>query len=62
MIRDEEFRQEPVVEISDQIVDAVSDLKRHPDQYLRWPWAALDHMTGGMAPGEVCFTSARSRA
>lgn len=60
MIRDEEFRQHPEVEISDQIIGAVSDLERHPATYLRWPWSALDYMTGGMAPGEVFYVCAFS--
>lgn len=60
MIHDAEFQQHPVVEISDQVIDAVSDLQRHPDLYLRWPWGALDHMTGGMAPGEVFYVCAFS--
>jgi KaiC/GvpD/RAD55 family RecA-like ATPase len=60
MIRDEEFVQNPVVEASDQIVGALQDLQRHPDEYLRWPWPALDYMTGGMAKGDVWYVVAFS--
>lgn len=51
---------EPIVEASDQVIDAIHDLKRHPSTYLHWPWAALDHMTGGMAPGNVWYVCAFS--
>lgn len=50
----------PVVEASDQIVDAINDLERHPDTYLRWPWRAVDSMTYGLAPGEVWYVVAFS--
>lgn len=50
----------PDVEASDQIVDAVLDLDRHPDLYLRWPWRALDGLCDGMAPGEVHYVCAFS--
>jgi KaiC/GvpD/RAD55 family RecA-like ATPase len=51
---------DPLVEASDQIVDALNDLNRHPDTYVRWPWAALDHMTAGMSSGDVWYVVAFS--
>lgn len=48
------------VEASDQIVDAILDLDRHPDAFLHWPWPALDTMTTGMSAGEVWYVCAFS--
>jgi hypothetical protein len=45
----------PAVEASDQVVDAILDLNRHPATYLHWPWAALDYVAGGMARGDVWY-------
>ena len=50
----------PAVEASDQVVDAILDLNRAPASYLHWPWPALDHMTGGMARGDVWYVVAFS--
>jgi KaiC/GvpD/RAD55 family RecA-like ATPase len=43
-----------------QVVDASVDLDRHPDTFVRWPFADLDTLTGPMAPGDVWFVGARS--
>lgn len=40
---------------SDQITEASLDLELHADSYVRWPWAALDAMTGGMRPATVHY-------
>lgn len=56
----EEALVDPLVETSDQIVGALLDLQRHPSEYLRWPWPALDFMTGGLAKGDVWYVVAFS--
>lgn len=45
----------PVVEASDQIVDALAEIHRQPDEYLHFPWPTLDALVGGIAPGDVWF-------
>ncbi|HEX5178122.1 MAG TPA: DnaB-like helicase C-terminal domain-containing protein [Gemmatimonadaceae bacterium] len=45
---------------SDQIADALLSLELHADCYVRWPWAALDDLYGGMAPGTVHYVVAFS--
>lgn len=44
-----------LAEASTQVADAILDLERHPDTYMRWPWPALDTLMGGMAPGQVHY-------
>lgn len=46
---------EQKAEAAEQIADAIADLERHPDTYLRWPWKALDAMYGAMAPNQVHY-------
>ena len=46
---------DPAADATEQIADAVIDLERHPESYLRWPWAALDALYGGMAPGQLHY-------
>jgi replicative DNA helicase len=48
------------VEASDQIVDALLDVSRDPELYLHWPFATLDALVGGMAPGELHYVCAFS--
>lgn len=55
-----ETAPDPEVEASDQIVEALLDLGRHPSLYLHWPWPTLDTLVGGMAPGEVHYVCAFS--
>lgn len=43
------------LERAQQIDDAVTDLERPRQAYLRWPWPALDALYGGMAPGQVHY-------
>ncbi len=50
----------PDVRASDQIIAAVQHIDRDPDSLLRWPWPALDELTGPMGGGEVWFTAAFS--
>lgn len=50
----------PVVRASDQVSEALTDLHRHPDGFLHWPWRSLDTLVGGMAPGEVHYVCAFS--
>ena len=49
-----------LIETSDQVSEALADLRRHPDTFIRWPWAALDHMTGGLSKGDVHYVVAFS--
>lgn len=59
---DEEFelqaRQDQ--ERVDQLTEAILDLERPSDSYIRWPWAAVDAMTSGMSRGDVWYTCAFS--
>lgn len=62
---DERDREElpeihPVNIATDQIIDAMNALDRHPDTFVRWPFPELDAMTGPMAPGNVWFICAAS--
>ncbi len=50
----------PAIIASDQVIAAMNALDRHPDTFLRWPFADLDAMTGPMAPGNVWFICAAS--
>lgn len=50
----------PVVIASDQVVEAMLALDRHPDTFVRWPYPDLDSLTGPMAPGNVWFVCATS--
>lgn len=43
-----------------QVLGAIKDLRRDPDTFMHWPWGALDHMTAGMAKGDVWFVAAFS--
>jgi hypothetical protein len=45
----------PVVAASSQVVEAMAHLDRHPDAFVRWPFAALDELAGPMGPGEVWY-------
>ncbi len=50
----------PVVSASNQIVDSIIHLERHPGSLVRWPYPELDELTGPMGEGEVWFTAAYS--
>lgn len=50
----------PEVIASDQVVEAMIALDRHPDTFVRWPFPELDALTGPMAPGSVWFVCAAS--
>jgi len=50
----------PVVIASDQVVEAMNALDRHPSTFVRWPFSELDALTGPMAPGNVWFACAAS--
>lgn len=50
----------PFVETIDQVQDAILALERPAEAWLRWPWPALDALTGGMASGDVWFVCADS--
>lgn len=50
----------PVVEESNQIVDALLHIDRPPHTLVRWPYPELDALTGPMGGGEVWFTAAFS--
>ena len=50
----------PAVEESNQIVEAVFHIDRHPATLVRWPYPDLDALTGPMGGGEVWFTAAFS--
>jgi hypothetical protein len=48
------------IEQTEQASEAMVDLDRHPDTFVRWPYEDLDALTGPMAPGDVWFVCARS--
>jgi DnaB helicase-like protein len=50
----------PDVAASDQIIEALQHIDRHPDSLVRWPYPELDVVTGPMGGGEVWFTAAFS--
>lgn len=50
----------PHVLATNQVIDALNFLDRHPDLSIRWPWPELDAVTGPMNPGEVWFLCAIS--
>jgi hypothetical protein len=50
----------PVVLATNQIVEAMAHLDRHPETFVRWPFKALDELTGPMGPGEVWYVCAFS--
>lgn len=50
----------PEVEASDQVIEAMQHLDRHPDSLMRWPFHALNELTGPMGPGEVWYVCAFS--
>lgn len=61
LIGDELDRPHPTVTASTQVSDAILDLDRHPDLYLRWPFPDLDAMTGPLgAGGDLWFVCAFS--
>lgn len=49
-----------VVIASDQITEAMMDLRRPASAYLDWPFAELADLTGPMAPGNVWFVASAS--
>lgn len=61
-VDDDELQDDPhpAVTASDQIVEAVAHIERHPTTLMRWPFQALDELTGPMGPGEVWITAAFS--
>lgn len=56
----EQLEVHPDVAASDQIAAAIQHIDRHPDALVRWPYAALDALTGPMGGGELWFTAAFS--
>jgi hypothetical protein len=50
----------PAIAASNQIIEAVAHIERHPDRLVRWPYPDLDALTGPMGEGEVWFTAAFS--
>lgn len=50
----------PAVLASDQVIEAMMHLDRHPATFVRWPFPALDELTGPMGPGEVWYVCAFS--
>lgn len=50
----------PHVVASNQVIDALLHLDRHPDSFVRWPYGDLDALTGPMGPGEVWYICAFS--
>ena len=46
---------DPVADANRQVSDAVYDLERNANEYLRWPWASLDDLYGGMARGTLHY-------
>jgi hypothetical protein len=48
------------VQVANQIGDAIAHLDRHPDELVRWPFPALDDLTGPIGAGEIWFVCAFS--
>ncbi len=53
-------RPHPEILAGNQVTEAISDLDRHPDTFVRWPFPDLDAMTGPLAPGNLWFICAAS--
>jgi hypothetical protein len=54
------LRKSPLVVMSDQVGDALSDLNRESDEFLRLPFPSLDAVVRGIAPGDIWFVAAFS--
>lgn len=50
----------PEVLAANQTLEADKHLDRHPDSLVRWPFAALDELTGPMGAGELWYVCAFS--
>jgi KaiC/GvpD/RAD55 family RecA-like ATPase len=48
-------------EADEQIAHGLTVLDYGPERYLRWPWASLDTLVGGMAPGTVHIIACPSK-
>lgn len=61
---DDEYSDLPTIDrsvlASDQIIEAHRHLDRPSSAFVRWPFAALDELTGPMGPGEVWYVCAFS--
>ena len=55
-----EFDIDPLVQATDETLEAISDLYRPATAYHRMPWPALDQVMGGMPGGEVLYVAAFS--
>lgn len=60
-IRKNEAETSLADEASQQVADATRYLDLTRDDFLRWPWAALDNLVGGMAPGTIHFVICPSK-
>jgi hypothetical protein len=56
----DDVREDPNVEATDQVCDALDVVDRPAEAFLRWPFRELDALTGGMAPGDVWYACAFS--
>lgn len=56
----EDLEEHPDVTAADQIGAAIRHIDRLPESLVRWPFPALDALTGPMGGGEVWFTAAFS--
>jgi archaellum biogenesis ATPase FlaH len=54
------LRKHPLVEMTDQVCDAMADLDRESDEFLRLPFPSLDAVVRGIAPGDIWFIAAFS--
>lgn len=52
------IRTHPLRRISDGLLTLAEELEQKPT-YLPTPWASVDTMIGGFAPGEMCVVAAR---
>lgn len=50
----------PEVLAMNQVHEAMNHLDRHPTTFVRWPFKALDELTGPLGPGEVWYVCAFS--
>lgn len=51
---------DPSIIASEQVAQAMADLARAPETFVRWPFPELDTLTGPLAPGNVWFICAAS--
>jgi hypothetical protein len=54
------LRKSPLQELTDQVGEALCDIDREPESFLRLPFPSLDAVVRGIAPGDIWFVAAFS--